>query len=162
MPRCGCGEILNVSFVFEVVKNWIEKLVAIVALAWFVIFALRDTVHNFNAEDTIHYFAKQPVRMVWLAFIAIMGGLCAFLFDRLSARGKRSARLVALGVGASLMMLFAGFLIYITVSLFKLAREFPVETIPEKWFLFFILRPCGPIAVAIFLWFAFFRTLKIK
>ncbi|HET7626248.1 MAG TPA: hypothetical protein VFM25_13375 [Verrucomicrobiae bacterium] len=143
-------------------KKWIEKLVAIIALAWFAIFAVWDTIHDFTANDTIHYFAKQPDRLILVAVIGIVGGLCAFVFDRLSPRGKRNARLIALGIVASSMMVLAVLMGYVAISMFKMARGLPVEIIPKQWFLFFILETVGLGAVAVFLWFCFYRILKNK
>jgi hypothetical protein len=143
-------------------KKWIEKIIAVIALAWFAIFAVWDTVHDFTANDTIHYFAKQPGRLIWVAVIGIVGGLVAFIFDQLSPRGKRIAKLVVLGIGASSMMVLTVLMACTAASIFKLTRGLPVEVIPKKWFLFFILESCGPAAVAAFLWFAFYRMLKNK
>jgi uncharacterized membrane-anchored protein len=100
-------------------KTWIVKLV----VALVVIAAAVDIVHDFIANDTVHYFATQPWQWLTVAVIGIIGGLAVMLFDRLSSRQKRGVKLLALGLMGGVLSYFAGCFVLL---LFR----FPSDVLP--------------------------------
>ena len=91
----------------------------IIAITAFAIFAVVDTIRDFVANDTIHYFAEQPRRLLLVAFIAIGGGFAALVFDRLSLRLRRSVKLYALGSAAISLMMFTIYFLFEFAALFS-------------------------------------------
>jgi len=69
-----------------------RKLGAIVLVTLVAILAIADIIHDFIANDPLHYFSEQPHQLLVVAAIAIVGGLITFFFYRLSPhwqwRGK--------------------------------------------------------------------------
>jgi hypothetical protein len=72
-------------------------LVTALGLLWMAV----ETVREFFANATIQYFADQPNRLLYVAAIAITGGLAAFGLSRLSPAGRNRIRQVAWGAAAS-------------------------------------------------------------
>jgi hypothetical protein len=132
-----------------------KKLVGIILVVAFVIFAIADIIHDFIASDGIHYFSAQPHRLLLVAVIGIAGGLVAFGFSALSPRLQRGVKLVVLGSGASFVMLAGGYLSFQVASLPKLVDPTLSRHIP--W----ILLLCT-IAVAGLLCFEFYRVLRSR
>ena len=88
---------------------------------------LVDTVHDFS--DAVQYFASQPHELLYVLGIALIGGLAALGFDRLSARRQRQVRVFAWGATASTVTAFVG---YIALRLAALS-SFIVESGGGHW-----------------------------
>jgi hypothetical protein len=69
------------------------------ALALIAIFAVGD-------------FAVQPLRLLWVGVIALGGGLITLAFCRLPPPLQRRVKLFAIGLAASFLTVFAGYLLY--------------------------------------------------
>ena|ERR1044071_8874009 len=74
-------------------KKWSVTIGVAAVAAWLIV----DTVHEFFANETIQYFYTDPVRLLYVLFIAIIGGLAALGFECLSPRAKRQVRIFAWG-----------------------------------------------------------------
>src|SRR6267154_366734 len=99
-------------------RKW-ASIVAVTALA---IFAIVDTIHDFVANDTVHYFAEQPRRLLMVACIGIAGGFVAIAFERMPRRLHRILKLCAWGSAASLLTIFSGYFLFESVALFSQLR----------------------------------------
>jgi hypothetical protein len=126
-------------------KRW----VTIIIVALVVICALADLIHEFYANDTLNYFASEPRRLLYVAGIAVAGGLLALASPRLSRQAQRSFRLFGWGAAASLLTAFCGYAIYQSVSLSPVI----VANSGAGWLL---LVPLLLGAMAAYLWFEFF------
>src|SRR5437763_2253146 len=78
-----------------------KKLGVIIAVTLFAIFAIADLVHDFITSDPVHYFSQQPHQLLVVAAVAIVGGLVAFIFYRLSPHCQRRVKLLTVGSAAS-------------------------------------------------------------
>src|SRR2546427_12029569 len=94
-----------------------KKWVSLIVVALVVICGLADLVHEFWANDTLHYFSSEPPRLLYVAGIAFAGGLAALVFSRLSRQAQRGVRLFGLGAAAVFQTIFCGYLLYQSVSL---------------------------------------------
>ncbi len=126
-------------------KRW----VTIIVVALVVICALAELIHEFYANDTLDYFASEPRRLLYVAGIAVAGGLLLLAFGRLSGPAQRSFRLFGWGTAASLLTAFCGYAIYRSVSLSPVI----VANSGVGWLL---LVPLLLGAMAAYLWFEFF------
>ena len=95
----------------------------IAAVTAFAIFAVADLVHDFVANDPIGYFSAQPNRLLYVAAIAIAGGLAALGFYRLSPRAQRHVRVFSWGAAASTMTAVVGYGGFCFLSLFSFIVE---------------------------------------
>jgi hypothetical protein len=130
-------------------KRWI----VIVAVTLFAIVAVVDIIHDFVTTDPVHYFAEQPRRLLLVAAVAIVCGLIALVFDRLSPQLKHSVKLFTLGSAASCLTVFTGY------SLFMLARlSSQVESSDGRRA--FILVSLGLGWVVTLLWLEFVQVFK--
>jgi len=130
-----------------------KKSASIFLVVAFAIFAIADFLHDFFANDTAHYFAEQPHRLLLVAAIGIVGGLSVFGFYKLSPRLQRRAKLVSLGLAASFVMLAGG---YFSFFLFRLPAQLD-SAIPHHMPLLMLL---GTIAIAGLLWFEFYDVFR--
>ena len=89
-------------------KRWLT----IIIVALVVVCALADLIREFYANDTINYFASEPRRLLYVAAIAVAGGLLALAFSRLSGQAQRSVRLFGWGAAASWLTAFCGYAFY--------------------------------------------------
>ena len=130
-----------------------KKLCVIILFIAFAIFAVVDTIHDFRTNDPIDYFSQQPSRLLFVAAIAIAGGLAMFAFYRLSPSWQRRMKFLALGLAASFLAAFTGYMLYVLVrslSFFGIAKS------P----LYFILIPMCFGAIDALLWYEFYRVSK--
>jgi len=95
-----------------------KKSASIFLVVAFAIFAVADFVHDFFANDTAHYFAEQPHRLLLVAAIGIVGGLLTLGFYRLSPGLQRRVKLLTLGLEASFVTLACGWLAYRTADFY--------------------------------------------
>ena len=130
-----------------------KKPASIFLVVAFAIFAIADFVHDFIANDTAHYFSEQPHRLLLVAAIGIVGGLLVFGFYLLSPRLQRSAKLIALGLAGSFVVLSGS---YFSFFLFSLPAQLD-SAIPRHMPLLMLL---GTIAIAGLLWFEFYEVFK--
>ena len=130
-------------------KRWSIILAAALVAAWMVV----DTVHEFFANETMQYFSSEPHRLFYIVGIAVVGGLVALGFERLSPRTQRHVRVFAWGAAASTLTAFAGYFAFWSISLSSFIAEsggtFPV-----------LLVPLAFSGIAAYLWFEFYRALK--
>jgi hypothetical protein len=106
------------------------------------------------ASEPIRFFSGQPRQLFWVMGIAIIGGLLAFLFSRLSLRTKRKVKLVVVGLTATLLPTFYG---YIAYQLAKLFVEMRAPEVPVFVFLKVMARSLGASAL---LWILFYRIYR--
>jgi hypothetical protein len=130
-----------------------KKWIAILAATVIAICAIVDIVHEFIANDAIHYFTAQPSRLVLVAIIGIVGGVAALIFDKLSPKGKRSVKLFATGSAASCLTFFAGYFLFMFVDV-------PTAIKINVGHLMLIPSCFGLIAAV--LWFEFYQIFKKK
>ena len=130
-----------------------KKSVGILLVVAFAIFAIADAIHDFFANDTAHYFAEQPHRLLLVAAIGIVGGLVAFGFSALSPRLQRGVKLVVLGSGASFVMVAGSYFSFQVANL--PARLDPSMPRHIPW-----LLVLGSIGIAGLLWFEFYQILR--
>ena len=130
-----------------------KKWSAIAAVVAFAIFAVADLVHDFVTNDPIGYFSTEPHRLLYVAAIAIAGGLAALTFDRLPPHVQRHVRVFAWGAAASTLTAIAGYFAFCFFSL----SSFIVESRSTVWILFVPLIFFG---IAAYLWSEFYRALK--
>jgi H+/Cl- antiporter ClcA len=135
-------------------KKFIARFIVIVALGWFVVFAIQDTIHDFTANHIVRYFREQPLFLLLVVAIGIAGGAVAFAFFRLSPRLQRRFKLLALGLAGSLVTLAGG---YFSFWLAGLSPQ--LDSAIGGNHTFWIVLPCT-IAVAGLLWFEFYQVFK--
>ena len=66
-------------------------------IAAFIVWAIVDAVHEFRANETAKFYSSHPERLLCVLAIAVVGGVVAILFYRLSPSSQRRAKLFALG-----------------------------------------------------------------
>ena len=125
-----------------------KKSVGIILVVAFAIFAVADAIHDFIANDTIHYFSERPHQLLLVAAIGIVGGLMAFFFYRLSPHSQRRVKLLILGLAASFVTLACGWFLYRAAD-FSFAGGHTL-----------IMALLSISAVALLLWFEFYQVLR--
>ena len=130
-----------------------KKWSIIAAVTAFAIFAVADLVHDFVTNDPIGYFSTEPHRLLYVAAIAIAGGLAALGFYRLSPRAQRHVRVFGWGAAASTMTAFVGCFVFRFLSLFS----FIGGSGGTIWILILLLVFSG---IAAYFWFEFCRAWK--
>jgi len=115
----------------------------IIAVTVFVIFAALALVHDFVANHPIEYFAERPRRLLLVAHFAVVGGLIALLFDRLSPRLKRSVKLFILASVVSCLTVFTGYF------LFEFARLSSQLGSPDGTRVFIVVPLCLGVVIAL-------------
>jgi len=135
----------------------VKRLSLILATACVVAWIFFDLVREFIANDTVRYFSSEPLRLLTVFIIAVAGGLTAYAFDRLPGGFQRYLKLVGLGFAAIGLTTFVGWLAYeFAVSLTPINPRV-TYSIGNQWvyITLFIFA-----AIAIYLWFEFYRTLR--
>ena len=94
-----------------------KKWSAIVAIVGFAIFAVGNLVHDFITSDPIAYFSRDPVRLLYVAGIAVAGGLVTLGYYKLPPRIQRRARMLGLGMAGSATASAACYFVYVIFSL---------------------------------------------
>ena len=122
-------------------------------MAAFAIFAVTDLVHDFTTNDPIGYFSTEPHRLLYVAVIAMAGGLAALGFSRLSPRAQRNVRAFSWGAAATTMTWFIGYFVFRFLSL----SSFIGESGGAMRVLLLLLFSCG---LAAYCWFEFCRAWK--
>ena len=132
-----------------------KKRTIIAALMWtaFAVLVAADFVHQFAVNDPVGYFATEPRQLLYVAAIAITGGLAALGFYRLSPRARRHIRIFGWGAAASTVTGFIVWFAFSLVSLASLAAQYG----GVLWVLVALLSFGG---LAAYLWFEFIRALK--
>ena len=130
-------------------KRWSIIIVAALVAAWLVV----DMVREFFANETIEYFSSHPRRLLYVAAIAIIGGLAARSFDRLSPHAKRHVIVFAWGAAAVTLTALAGYFTFCFISI----SSFLVESGSTFGIL---LVPLIFSGIAAYLWLEFYRALK--
>jgi hypothetical protein len=132
-----------------------KRLLGIIFVVAFTIFAIADIIHDFIASDGVYYFSAQPHRLLLVALIGITGGLVAFSFSALSPHLQRRAKLVALASGGSFVMLAGGYFSYRVASLpAQIDSSLPWHM---PWLLLLSI-----IAIAGLLWFEFYQVFRSR
>jgi hypothetical protein len=83
-----------------------RKIPLILGLMLVVALTVHDLYQFFVTDDGVGYFTAQPRRLLFVAGIALVGGLLAFAFSRFSPTARRTLRLTALGGFAACITLF--------------------------------------------------------
>jgi hypothetical protein len=125
------------------------KLITAAAL----IFIAADIVHDFRENDPVHYFARNPGQLFWVAVFSIGGGLIALLFSRSSPRWQRYIKLFTLGVAATSLTVFTidMLMLFVQISRFAGISNFPLTN---------FIVPLGLATGAAVLWFLFNRLAR--
>ena len=130
-------------------KKWSIIIASALVATWLVV----DTVREFFANETIHYFSSEPHRLLYVAAIAIAGGFAALIFFRLSPRTQRHVRVFSWGAGASTLTAFVSYFVFRLVSLSPLV----IESGGSAWVVLALLLFT---AIATYLWFECYRAWK--
>jgi len=130
-----------------------KKTRYIVAVTAFAIFAVADLVHDFVANDPIGYFSTEPRRLLYVAAIAIAGGLATLGYYGLSPRVHRHIELFGRGAAASIMTAFVGYCVYRFLSF----AAYYGGSVRAIWLLPLLLMLSG---IAAYLWYEFCRAWK--
>jgi len=132
-----------------------KKWTFIAAATLFAILAVADFIHDFITSDPVHYLAQQPDRLLWVAAIAIGGGLLTLVFCRLSPRLQRWVKLLALGAAASWLTALTGCVLLVCVGW---SSQFGISNTPVSLIV-------GPVCLGVgaaFLWFGCYRVSKCR
>ncbi len=132
-------------------KRWSIILGVTLVVVWIVVDVMR------SLPDAIQYFSAQPRQLYYVAAIAIVGGLIALGFDRLSPRAKRQVSVFAWGAGASTMTAFLGWFVFQLAPLSSQVIESGGGGWVGGWVILALLS-FGSIAA--YLWFEFCRSWK--
>jgi hypothetical protein len=143
-------------------KMNVKKWLAIIAIIAFVIFAMLDITNEFVTSDPVHYFSKQPRQMLLVVALAMVIGPAAFLFDRLSPKSKRTAKLVTLGGAAVGLTVFTGVLSFDWLRLWLsfVSMKDTHAFVHAPPFAFVVFPLLCPAAISVILWFWFYYTFR--
>ena len=128
-------------------KKWCIIIAAALVFAWLVV----DTVREFLANETIQYFSSEPLRLLYVAAVAIAGGFAALGFTRLSPRTQPRIKVFALCAVASTLTVFIGHFAFCMASPSSIVVESPARL---------VLALLVFSACAAYLWLEFFRASK--
>ena len=128
-------------------KRWSILIGAALVAVWLIATTLRDF------SDAARHFSSQPRDLLYVLPVAILGGLAALGFSRLSTRTQRHVRVFAWGAAASTLTLFLGYFAFRLASVFSLV----VESGGSAWSGMALLLFAG---IAGYLWFEFYRSWK--
>jgi hypothetical protein len=132
-------------------KRWTVIIGTAVVAAYLGVTVVRD----FFANETVQYFSTEPVRLLYVVVLAIGGGLVALVFDHLSPRAKRCAKIFAWGATASVSTAFIGLLAFGLASLTPMV----VESGAAIWVIVAMLLFAS---LASYLWLEFYRALNTR
>jgi len=133
-------------------RKWIGPIL----LTAFSIYEMANVFRDFIASDGIHYFVRQPSRLLLVLAIGVAGGLCALVYERLSPRVRCLVKLWAFALAAVSSFLFASYLYY--EFHFGLMTKPPVLYVPR----FFEVVPLFPLGASLFFSLFFYLNLKRK
>jgi len=94
-----------------------RKWGAIAAVTAFAIFAAVDLVRDAVTNDPIGYYSREPGRLLYVAGIAVAGGLLTLGYYKLPSRTQRRVRMLSLGAAASVATAAFCYFASISVSL---------------------------------------------
>ena len=143
------AELGSLGHIRTRMKRWSIILAAALFATWLVV----DTVREFFANETIQYFSSEPLRLLYVAVIAVAGGFVALGFSHLSPRAQRHVRVFSWGAAASTLTAFVGYFAFRLASLSSLV----VESGGSPWVLLALLLFSG---IAVYLWFECYRAWK--
>jgi len=148
-------------------KRWSRIAAVTLLAAWIVVLAARDLF----SHETIGYYSTQPLRLLYVAAVAVAIGLTVLAYNRLSPRTRRHIRIFTWGAGASTLSISIGYMVYMVISIFSLTTS-PLThagtgggllvTSIEYGVHWMLLLPLYLSCVAAYLWFEFYRALKLK
>lgn len=101
----------------------IRRWSVIIVVTAFAVLGVVDVAHEFIANDTIGYFSAEPQRLLYVAAIAIAGGLAGFGFYRLTPRAQWHVKVFGWGAAASIMTAVVGYAVFEFISLFSFIVE---------------------------------------
>ena len=128
-------------------------------IAFFCILFMKD-FYDFASSDPMHYYSQDKSRLLVVAGIGVMGGLIAHLFSRLSTRNGHRVKLCALGLAACFFTIFAGYFSFSLLSTLQQAGQLQLHLGLGGILKGFLFIACLPLAISIFFWVYFVRTLK--
>lgn len=133
-----------------------KKWGIIAAVAAFGIFAVLDVMHDFVDSNPIGYFSRDPSRLLYVAGIAVAGGLLTLGYYKLSLRTQRRVRMLSLGMAACAATAAFGYFVFAFFSLASIASKHGGSTWPVLSMLLPVLLVlCG---MAAYCWFACWRV----
>jgi fucose permease len=127
-------------------KKW--SITAIVTL-----FAIADIGHDFATSNPILYFKEHPRSIILILVLAIVGGLIAFIMDRLRPQLKRVARLFTFGSTAVFLTVFTGYFLFEFICTPQIIRS-------NMGGYEIILAPLCMGVVSAWLWFEFYQIFR--
>ncbi len=130
-------------------KEWSFIIAATLLVTWLV----ADTVREFFVNETIQYFSSEPHGLLCVAAIAIIGGFVGLGFYRLSPRTQRHIRVSVWGAAAGTLTAFVVYFAFRLASLSSLV----VDSGSSAWGMLAFLFSS---AIAVYLWFEFYRAWK--
>src|SRR5437016_1029488 len=89
-----------------------KRVATSLLIAAFFVWAIVEAICEFRANGTAEYYSSQPQRLLYVLGITIVGAIVAVIFYRLSPRGQRRAKLLALGSVASFLTTFLGYMLF--------------------------------------------------
>ena len=116
-------------------KKW-GTISAITALA---IFAVADFVHDAVTNDPIGYFRRDPGQLLYVAGIAIVGGLLTMGYHKLPSRTQRRVRMFGSGAIAIAATAAVGYLTFVLCSLASMISGLGLSVWPVLTMLPFLL-----------------------
>ena len=93
-----------------------KKLTFIITILGSVALITWECYNFFVTNKGIQYFAEDSRRLGIIVIIGLLGGLCALIYDSMSAKMKRRTKLYILGVLASTLSAFSVYMIYPMIS----------------------------------------------
>ena len=100
-----------------------KKWGVILAVAAIAIFEAVELAHDGVASDPIGYFSREPSRWLYVAGIAITGGLLTLGYSKLPLRPRRLVKMFSLGAAASIATGVFGYFVFILYSLASVVPE---------------------------------------
>ena len=131
-----------------------KKWSAILAITAFAIFAVADVIHDFLTNDPIGYFSAKPQELLYVAGVALTGGLGVLGFYRLPLHAQHVVKTLSWGGGALTITTVVGYLASLLMSLFTFIRT-SSGTISILWILVALLMLTG---IAAYFWWEFLRA----
>lgn len=130
-----------------------KQIVGLTLVVIVVTAALVDLAQEFVTNDPLQYFAEAPAQLIWVAAIALTGGMAVWGLMRLSPSVRRRIQLLMLAFAATGVMAGGGWLAFhFFTSPPEIASNFP-RTLSWKLVL-------DTAIVAGLLWFQFYRVCR--
>lgn len=132
-------------------KSWRAIIIVGVVSLWLV----ASFVYEIIVNEPIHFYTEAPHRLLYVAIMAIAGGLALLIFDRLPPQARHYLKLCSLGGAATLLTVFWFNMVYLLIGL----PEFILRNAGVGWVALVLVVNA---ALAGYFWKEFCRTWKTK